>query len=102
LDIEDITDEEAEALWSSETFRENDALLKNYESAEQLKKYSGVTGKKYYSISYGGFWITGFERINGTFENSEYEILCPYHDDEIYAVGIDIDKAQAEMIRLEK
>ena len=100
LATEDITDEEIEALYKSEAFKNNEILSGQYESAEQLKKYSGVTGKKYYGVSSGGFWIQAFEQINGTFEDSEYEIICPYYNDEVYAVGIDIDKAQEKMVRL--
>lgn len=102
LDTEDITDEEAEALWNSEAFRENKSLFELYESAEQLKNRSGITGKKYYGVSSGGFWIEAFERTSSGFEKSEYEIICPYYSNEAYVVGIDINKAQAEMIRLEK
>ncbi|MDE7289656.1 MAG: hypothetical protein K2N71_09190, partial [Oscillospiraceae bacterium] len=102
LDTEDITDEEAEALWNSEAFRGNESLLELYESAEQLKNSSGVTGKKYYGVSSGGFWIEAFERTSSSFEKSEYEIICPYYRNEIYVIGIDIDNAQSEMIRLEK
>lgn len=102
LDTEDITAEDAEALWNSEAFRENESLFELYESAEQLKNRSGITGKKYYGVSSGGFWIEAFERTSSGFEKSEYEIICPYYNNEIYVIGIDINKAQAEMIRLEK
>lgn len=102
LGTEDITDEEAEALWNSEAFRENEYLLELYENAEQLKNRSGITGKKYYGVSSGGMWIEAFERTSSGFEKFEYSIICPYYSNEAYVVGIDINKAQAEMIRLEK
>lgn len=102
LGTEDIIDEEAEALWNSEAFRENEYLLELYENAEQLKNRSGITGKKYYGVSSGGMWIEAFERTSSGFEKFEYSIICPYYNNEIYVIGIDIDKAQAEMIRLEK
>lgn len=102
LDIEDISDEEAEELYNSAAFKNDETLSELYESADQLKNRCGVTGKKYYSVGTKSIWIVTFERKNGAFENAEYEIICPYYDGEIYVTGVDIDKAQENMVRLEK
>lgn len=102
LSSENLTDEEVSELFNSAAFKESKSLSEIYESAEQLKNRSGVTGRKYYDVSSGGMWVEGFERTSDGFKKSEYEIICPYHENEIYAVGVDINKAEAEMIRLEK
>lgn len=101
LGTEDITYEEAEALLNSKAFGEA-KMADTCKTAEELQKSTEKIGEKYYIAAPPINYPLTFERVNGTFENAEYEILCPYYDNGIYAVGIDINKAQAEMIHLEK
>lgn len=101
LDEEDITYEEAEALLSSEAFLKA-KMADTCKTAEVLQKSTLKVGGKYYTAAPPVNYPLTFKRVNGTFEDSEYEIICPYYSNDVYAVGIDIDKAQAEIIRLEK
>lgn len=101
LGTDDITYEEAEDLLNSKAFGEA-KMADTCKTAEELQKSTEKIGEKYYIAAPPINYPLTFERVNGTFENAEYEILCPYYDNEIYAVGIDINKAQAKMIHLEK
>lgn len=102
LGDEDLTEGEINELFNSAAFKEDKSLTELYENAEQLKNFCGVTGKKYYNISLGGMWVESFVRTSGGFEKYEYAIIFPYHENGVYATGIDINKAEAEMVRLEK
>lgn len=98
LATEDTSDEEIQELINSEAFKQNERLSE-IESDELRFR---VAGKKFYGV-FSKDWDCGyFERTANEFKSSEYSIIFPQYDNEVYAVGIDINKAQSEMIRLEK
>lgn len=101
LDTEDITYEEAEALFNSEAFSET-SMADSFKTAEELQKATLKVGGKYYRIAPPSEYPFTFEFADGVFTPYEHNVNMAMVHVEAAAAGVDIDKAQSEMVRLEK
>lgn len=101
LDTEDITYEEAEALFNSEAFLETH-LADSCKTAEELQKAAVKVGGKYYRAAPPSEYPFTFEFADGVFTPYENNVNMAMVHVEAAAAGVDIDKAQSEMVRIEE